>query len=250
MQKATCQWKKLRGGGLADFQHKSIYRSQKLRTDMGSMQQVLFRFQLQPFVINWLLSSTANQGTALIKGHTHRWTDTPRNTTINRLCHSGSVCVCVCVYTQTSTGAKPFKCVWSMPTWPESRICIISCSVVWIDRRIKWLVKESFMLLFSFSPHTKPCSIDCKDTHFSLNVCLCDLSLILRYATGTSWRSSQVSVAFYGDLLWFFCSIVYYVVLSFPFEKTRFYWILYFWNFYQYIKFQHSFFHPLSVDSG
>lgn len=96
MQKATCQWKKLRGGGLAGFQHKSIYRSQKLRTDMGSMQQVLFRFQLQPFVINWLLSSTANQGTALINGHTHRWTDTPRNTTINRLCHSGSVCVFVC----------------------------------------------------------------------------------------------------------------------------------------------------------
>lgn len=187
--------------------------SQKLRTDMGSMQQVLFRFQLQPFVINWLLCSTANQGTALINGHTHRWTDTPRNTTINRLCHSGSVCVfvcaraCVCVYTQTSTGAKPFKCVWSMPTWPESRICIISCSVVWIDRRIKWLVKESFMLLFSFSPHTKPCSIDCKDTHLSLNVCLCDLSLILRYATGTSWRSSQVSVAFYGDLLWFFVAL-------------------------------------------
>lgn len=117
------------------------------------------------------------------------------------------LCVCVCVHTQTSTGAKPFKCVWSMPTWPESRICIISCSVVWIDRRIKWLVKESFMLLFSFSPHTKPCSIDCKDTHLSLNVCLCDLSLILRYATGTSWRSSQVSVAFYGVLLWFFVAL-------------------------------------------
>lgn len=155
MQKATCQWKKLRGGGLAGFQHKSIYRSQKLRTDMGSMQQVLFRFQLQPFVINWLLSSKANQGTALINGHTHRCTDTPRNTTINRLCHSGSVCVfvCVCIHTNQHRCKTIQMCLINAHlAWEQDLHYFMLCSLDWSQDK---MISEGifYVVIFLFPSH-------------------------------------------------------------------------------------------------
>ncbi len=131
----------------------------------------------------WSIGSSPHQQTGalpLINGHTHRRAHNLRNTTINTLSlFLFFAFTSANTHTHTHThkhGEKPSKCVWSMPTRPESRICIISCSVVLIDRRIKWLVKESFMsLLFSFFLAPSLQEFICKEKHLSLDVCFCDL---------------------------------------------------------------------------
>jgi len=89
----------------------------------------------------WSIGSSPhqqNRALPLINGHTHRWAHTLRNTALILLWVFLLFCCHTCklthahTHTHTTTGAKPSKCVWSMPTRPESRICIISCSVAWI----------------------------------------------------------------------------------------------------------------------
>ena len=69
-----------KSGGLPGLQTACIYRSQELRSEIGSMLQVLFRFQLQPILINWLLSSPAKWGSALINGHTQTGSHSQKHT--------------------------------------------------------------------------------------------------------------------------------------------------------------------------
>lgn len=124
------------------------------------MLQVLFRFQLQPFLINWLLSWAANWA-CVFDQWSHRRPHTLRNTTINTLLLSFFFflfffcCCCARPWADThwhkQAQMQNQLNVFDRCSLPESRICIISCSVVVIDRKIKWLVKKSFMLsLFCF----------------------------------------------------------------------------------------------------
>ena len=138
------------------------------------MQQVLFRFQLQPFLINWLLSSLANQGCAF-----DQW---PHITIVSHIqrhnserTFSFSFILLSCLQTHTSTGTKP---VWSMPTWPECRICIISCSVAWIDCKDKMISEGIFhAVIFCISSQLE---FVCKEKHEFLHVSVCDLSFYLQ----------------------------------------------------------------------
>ena len=177
-----------KSGGLPGLQTACIYRSQELRSEIGSMLQVLFRFQLQPILINWLLSSPAKWGSALINGHTQTGSHSQKHTDTLSLFRFFCITACdqhtqthIHTHTHACTDAKPSKCVWSMPTRPESRICIISRSVVLIDRRIKWLVKESLMwLLFSFLfAQSQILEFLRKERSLPLDVCSCDLGFDL-----------------------------------------------------------------------
>lgn len=155
------------GGGLEEVGWLALSRRhlQKQGTEMGSMLQVLFRFQLQPFLINWLFSNPAIWGSGF-----DQWphTQLSSHTRKHKREHTSILPVCC-------TEAMPATCVWSMCTRPESRICIISCSVVLIDRRIKWLVKESFMLLLSSFLTLSLMEFICQEKHLSSDVCVCDL---------------------------------------------------------------------------
>lgn len=207
---AACWRWRFGGSRLAGLELTRIYRSQELRTEMGSMLQVLFRFQLQPFLINWLLSSPANWGSAFdqwphtqmgshLQKHSNKHTFTLLDTHTHRQ-----------TYAHTHVDAKPSKCVWSMPIRPVSRIRIISCSVVLIDHRIKWLVKESLRsLLFSFLLTPSLLEFICKEKHLSLNESVI-LVLILKHRTGMQSRSLQLPVACYDPIM-----LCIFTILSF-----------------------------------
>lgn len=94
-------------------------------------------------------------------------------------------------HAHTHTRIKPSKCVWSMPTQPDSRIYIISCSADLIDCRIKWSVKESFMSFFCFlfsTAHTQSFSgIHLQGEGFVLGC-------VSLWSWFWSWNSEQVHV--------------------------------------------------------
>lgn len=106
-------------------------------------------------------------------------------------------------HTHTHTRIKPSKCVWSMPTQPDSRICIISCSADLIDCRIKWSLKESFMSFFCFlfSPaHTQSFFWN---SFARRGICpwMCIaviLVLILKLWTGTCSMRSLIPAVYYA----------------------------------------------------
>lgn len=122
-----------KSGGLPGLQTACIYRSQELRSEIGSMLQVLFRFQLQPILINWLLSSPAKWGSALINGHTHRQVHTVRNTQTHF--HSFSFCALQhATHTHTRThGCKTIQMclINAHSAWEQDLHYFTLCSFNW-----------------------------------------------------------------------------------------------------------------------
>lgn len=163
MHRAVCCRWRVRGGGLAGLEQTRIYRSQELRTEMGSMPQVLFRFQLQPFLINWLLSSPANWGTAF-----DHWPHTQMglHTTINTL----SDLFCFTVHTHTHRYKTIQMCLINAHSaWEQDLHYFMLCSFNW--SRDKMISEEICHVVVIFlSPRTEP-----PGRRSSLDVLLCDL---------------------------------------------------------------------------
>lgn len=177
-----CQRRRFKGGGLAGLQQNHIYRSQELRTEMGSMQQVLFRFQLQPFLINWLLSSPANPSSAFDQWPHAQMGPRAQHNAINAL----SVFPCAffffllsCMRTHTSTSAKNvrMRLINAHSAWVQDLHYFMLRSLNWSqDKMISGGIFHVVIFLF---PDSEPLGIHLQGETLSLNACFCDPSFDL-----------------------------------------------------------------------
>lgn len=171
MQNAVCWRWRFRGGGLVGLEQTRIYRSQELRTEMGSMLQVLFRFQLQPFLINWLLSSLANWGSAFDQWpHTQMGSDTQKPNHKQTLTLS---VFCFDTYKQVHRYTRGQGCktiqmssINAHSAWEQDLHYFMLSSFNWLQD--KMISEGIFHVVIFLFPHTEPPGINLQGEAFAL----------------------------------------------------------------------------------
>lgn len=125
------RWR-FRGGGLVGLEQTRFYSSQELRTEMGSVLQVLFRSQIQPLLISWLLSWPVNWGSAFNQWpHTQMGSHTQKHNTL-------SLFQCKRTFTHIHTRSQTHRCktiqmclINAHSTWEEDLHYFMVCRFNW-----------------------------------------------------------------------------------------------------------------------
>lgn len=165
------RWR-FRGGGLVGLEQTRFCSSQELRTEMGSVLQVLFRSQIQPFLINWLLSWPVNWGSAF-----DQWPHTQMGSHTQKHNYKHPFTFSMQTHIRTHTRSQTYRCktiqmclINAHSTWEEDLHYFMVCRFNWSQD--KMISEEIFHVVVFLFPHTEPSGIHLQGEGFVLGCAL------------------------------------------------------------------------------
>lgn len=192
-----CRWM-FRGGGLAGLGQTHFHRSQELRTEMGSELPVLFRSQIQQFLINWLLSWPENWGPAFDQWpHTQMGPHTQKHNCKHTFTfHRKSTFTHTHMLSNTKMQTIQMCLINAHSTWEEDLHYFMVCRFNWSQD--KMISEEIFHVVVFLFPHMEPSGIHLQAKGFVLG-------RELLWSWFWSWN---LEFADSGCMLWWFNALL------------------------------------------